>query len=677
LADVFISYERSTESVAHRAADALTRAGHTPWFDSLLPAYRDYSEVIEERLKATDVVLVLWSQTAHQSQWVRAEADYARQEGKLVQAVLDKTLPPMPFNRIQCANLDGWTGSAKNPQWRKVLDGIDQLVAAPGRPAEASAAAPAAAPSRSPSRRWRFGLAAALAIAVIAAVGLWFGRGLLHQAPPPGPTRIAILPFDTVGSSQAAKDLADGLTDQILTTLSDNHFQVVSHDDAATLRGADRDKRVADLGIVLLFDGVTQSDGKTLSATVHLDDPRNHVTLWSGKAEAPVDQAAQLQAHLAASIVGVLACSNRALAPVHGLSDPTLLTRYLRACDIFVNQYDGTDPGQTDELVTDLHQVTSGAPDFTAAHSDLAEREAYLAPLLPPEQAAAVRADAASEADRALALDPHSSDAYLAKALLLPLDHWADREAMLRRAVAADPDWPHANGFLGQLLADTGRMSDAAQFMHRAASVDLQIDWRPAEAWIVGGSGQGSDCVATMTQYLRLWPNDPGTWLYRFDCLEFAGRWDDALAMLNDASTRPAALAIAPAAEQVYLNAMKSGRPADKAEARTLVLPAAGDTSPVLTVKIQTLSTLGFVDDAFAAADRYVPTAPVANGTPLFLFFTPTAPMRRDPRFIKLAARLGLVDYWRTTGHWPDFCSDPSLPYNCKAEAAKLTTKPA
>jgi hypothetical protein len=97
----------------------------------------------------------------------------------------------------------------------------------------------------------------------------------------------------------------------------------------------------------------------------------------------------------------------------------------------------------------------------------------------------------------------------------------------------------------------------------------------------------------------------------------------------------------------------------------------------LLTVKIQTLSTLGFVDDAFAAADRYVPTAPVANGTPFFLFFTPAAPMRRDPRFIKLAARLGLVDYWRTTGHWPDFCSDPSLPYNCKAEAAKLTTKPA
>jgi hypothetical protein len=53
--------------------------------------------------------------------------------------------------------------------------------------------------------------------------------------------------------------------------------------------------------------------------------------------------------------------------------------------------------------------------------------------------------------------------------------------------------------------------------------------------------------------------------------------------------------------------------------------------------------------------------------------FTPKATaLRRDPRFMSLANRLGLVDYWRTSGHWPDFCSEPSLPYNCKAEAARL-----
>jgi hypothetical protein len=36
--------------------------------------------------------------------------------------------------------------------------------------------------------------------------------------------------------------------------------------------------------------------------------------------------------------------------------------------------------------------------------------------------------------------------------------------------------------------------------------------------------------------------------------------------------------------------------------------------------------------------------------------------MRRDPRFFGLAKRIGLLDYWRSTGRWPDFCAGPDAP---------------
>jgi hypothetical protein len=45
---------------------------------------------------------------------------------------------------------------------------------------------------------------------------------------------------------------------------------------------------------------------------------------------------------------------------------------------------------------------------------------------------------------------------------------------------------------------------------------------------------------------------------------------------------------------------------------------------------------------------------------------------RRDPRFMRVAQRTGLLDYWRKSGKWPDLCDEPDLPYNCKAEAAKI-----
>jgi hypothetical protein len=59
------------------------------------------------------------------------------------------------------------------------------------------------------------------------------------------------------------------------------------------------------------------------------------------------------------------------------------------------------------------------------------------------------------------------------------------------------------------------------------------------------------------------------------------------------------------------------------------------------------------------------------------IIFRPAfADVHRDPRFMQAAQRLGLLDYWRKSGNWPDFCSDPDLPYDCKAEAEKAARQP-
>jgi len=82
VADVFISYAREDEAVARRLAKALRTAGFDIWWDADLPAHRAYSEVIERNLSEAKAVIVLWSKSATQSQWVRAEADYARNAGR-------------------------------------------------------------------------------------------------------------------------------------------------------------------------------------------------------------------------------------------------------------------------------------------------------------------------------------------------------------------------------------------------------------------------------------------------------------------------------------------------------------------------------------------------------------------------------------------------------------------
>ncbi len=127
MTDVFLSYARASLTAARRAAAELRSAGFAVWFDDHLPAHRAYSDVIEEQLDTAKAVVVLWSQAAAQSQWVRSEANRARESGRLVQARLDDARLPMPFDQIQCADLRNWSGDARALGWQSIIESIAAL----------------------------------------------------------------------------------------------------------------------------------------------------------------------------------------------------------------------------------------------------------------------------------------------------------------------------------------------------------------------------------------------------------------------------------------------------------------------------------------------------------------------------------------------------------------------
>ncbi|HET7316309.1 MAG TPA: toll/interleukin-1 receptor domain-containing protein [Sphingomicrobium sp.] len=128
MVDVFISYARENRTVAARVADELRASGLSVWLDDDLAAHRAYSEVIEQRLQEASAVVVLWSKASAGSQWVRAEADFGRNAGKLVQARLDSTMPPLPFNQIECADLKRWRGKREHRGWGKLVASVAALV---------------------------------------------------------------------------------------------------------------------------------------------------------------------------------------------------------------------------------------------------------------------------------------------------------------------------------------------------------------------------------------------------------------------------------------------------------------------------------------------------------------------------------------------------------------------
>jgi tetratricopeptide (TPR) repeat protein len=313
-----------------------------------------------------------------------------------------------------------------------------------------------------------------------------------------------------------------------------------------------------------------------------------------------------------------------------------------------------------------MKQVTQEAPQFAPAHSDLAVMLAYFAPTLPPDQAASMRRDARTEANRALAIDPQNAESYVALSLLAPPTDLSAREALLRKGLAANPNSASANGILAHRLGDVGRVDEAVGFIQKAAAEDpFGNDWLGDAVYFLSGAGRTQAADSAVSQINRSWPEDRVLWWDRFQANIEERRWDAALANLDE----PSSALLTPATTQglrVFLAAAKSPTPASLARARTYLLESANGSVVDLKLSISGLAALGLRDDAFQLAGRFQPGPDTVGADSAFLFFMSTAPMRRDPRFMQLAERIGLLKYWRTTGKWPDFCREPGLPYACK-----------
>jgi hypothetical protein len=124
MADVFISYaHRNRERVAS-IADRLSSEGYSLWWDPHMRAGDVFASQIEHELHAARCVVVAWSSVARDSLWVRAEATEALEAGKLVQVVLDRVKPPIPFTMVHFADLSRWNGDGASPEWCQLQSGV-------------------------------------------------------------------------------------------------------------------------------------------------------------------------------------------------------------------------------------------------------------------------------------------------------------------------------------------------------------------------------------------------------------------------------------------------------------------------------------------------------------------------------------------------------------------------
>jgi tetratricopeptide (TPR) repeat protein len=345
--------------------------------------------------------------------------------------------------------------------------------------------------------------------------------------------------------------------------------------------------------------------------------------------------------------------------------DVEVLKLFLAACEDIHS-------GAGAETVRELfRKVVARAPNFARAWTELAVEDALVAQfrLDTPSREIAER-----DAARALALDPRQARAWVARALVAwRAGEWLRRDADLRQALAIEPDEPLALAARAYALRAIGRGKDELAVRRQAIMAD------PLSAGQLVDLGQAKWCQgdptganATFDEAERRSSGYP-TGGERLFMAAMTGDPAAAQRLLGDPSIRAQLTSVLAEYLQLMIAARADPKQIDRAAA--FMLGHVNDLGLFNT--IQGLVAIGHVDQALDVVQNNVPALSEQLDWTYGFYCKSMAKFRASPRFMPLAARIGLVDIWRRTGLWPDFCTAPDAPYDCKAEAQKLLSKGA
>jgi serine/threonine protein kinase/tetratricopeptide (TPR) repeat protein len=334
------------------------------------------------------------------------------------------------------------------------------------RGAEPTVAASAAV---TPARR-RVGpalAAAAAALAVLAGLGwFWLGRD-------PGIHSLAVLPFANTGGNPETEYLSDGITDNLINSLSRTPgLKVAARSLAYRHKGKDVDPRQAgqDLKVRAILTGRVTQRGEALTVQAELMDVSDGSQLWGQQYNRKLAEASALHDEIAREITGRLRLRT-------GEAPPSSRKRYRENAEAYQAYLKGRhyayqySPETSRRAVEYLQQAVQLDPGYAPAYAALAEVH-ILGTGLSNLAESMLRAKA--YATKAVEIDDTLAEARTALGMVKYVVEWdwaaSDRE--FRRGIELNPNYVWAHDWYGWSLAMRGRFEEAEQELRKALELD-------------------------------------------------------------------------------------------------------------------------------------------------------------------------------------------------------------
>jgi TolB-like protein/class 3 adenylate cyclase/cytochrome c-type biogenesis protein CcmH/NrfG len=330
-----------------------------------------------------------------------------------------------------------------------------------------------------PVRVWRWTCRACVTELPVSRIG--------EVATPPLPDKpsVAVLPFDNMSRDPEQEYFSDGLTEDLITDLSQlSALSVMSRHATFQYKGrpAPPVQVAADLGVRYVLEGSVRRAANRVRINAQLIDATTGFHLWAQRYDRDFEDIFTLQDEITSAIVAALELH---LTPRERAGIKRCYTDNLEAYDLFLQAREGyfrrTQEGAA-QARTALERAIALDPKFAAAYALLAEiyRSEWWYWWRDDEHALE---RALELAQRAVALDDELPFAHM---FLGWIHLWRNEHdqaiAEARRCVELDPDNAEGNGRLGHILDQAGRPAEGLPFIETAMRLDphypfLYIFW--------------------------------------------------------------------------------------------------------------------------------------------------------------------------------------------------------
>ncbi len=335
-------------------------------------------------------------------------------------------------------------------------------------------ALPAAGDATSPHRRRNVFLLGAVGLTVAIVAGFFL---LPHVAAKKVDKSIAVLPFENFSDDKSNAYFADGIQDDILTTLSRiSDLKVISRTSVMGYRGSTHNVREIGkaLGAGAILEGSVRSDGKRVRVNVQLINTENDEHLWANEYDRELTDVFAIQTDLAHEIAGALQAR---LSPTEEARMSQKPTENGEAYLAFVQAHDlqmrpdhlETDIQKAEELYERAIQLD---PKFALAFAELSYLQSWIYHTSDPTSARQEKARVAAE--EAQRLQPNLPETHAALGYYY---YWTQRdyERALGEFAAAQHGLPNDAENLKAIAAiqrRQGKWSESTANFEKAVSLN-------------------------------------------------------------------------------------------------------------------------------------------------------------------------------------------------------------